>query len=55
MERMPWRHRDAIPVTARVVWERDGEEWVDGLALRWDSDHVYVEIPYEVRLATNGA
>ena len=25
-----------IPVRARIVWERDGEEWVSGNALRLD-------------------
>ena len=26
---------DGIAVRVRVVWERDGEEWVDGTATRW--------------------
>lgn len=38
-----FRRRDPIPVRVRVVWERDGEEYVRGLALRWDANHVYVE------------
>jgi hypothetical protein len=33
-----------IPVTARVVWERDGEEWIDGTAIRWDQRHVLVRL-----------
>lgn len=44
----------AIPVRARIVWERDGEQYLDGLAKRWDAEHVYVEI-VDVRLRTNGA
>lgn len=28
--------RRPIPVRARIVWENDGEEWVDGDALRLD-------------------
>ncbi len=43
----------AIPVRARIVWERDGEEYRDGLAKRWDGEHVYVEI-IDVRLRSNG-
>ncbi|TDE12638.1 hypothetical protein [Jiangella asiatica] len=33
-----------IPVRARVVWETDGEEYLSGLAVRWDRDHVYVRL-----------
>jgi hypothetical protein len=29
---------------ARVVWERDGEEWVPGVAIRWDRQHVLVRL-----------
>jgi hypothetical protein len=29
---------------ARVLWERDGEEWVPGTAIRWDRDHVLVRV-----------
>ena len=31
------RNRERIPVQARLVWENDGEEWVNGLALRLDT------------------
>lgn len=33
-----------IAVRARVQWERDGEEYLFGVATRWDTDHVYVQI-----------
>jgi hypothetical protein len=26
------------------VWERDGDEWVPGTAIRWDRDHVLVRL-----------
>jgi hypothetical protein len=45
--------REAIPVRVRVVWERDGEEWVDGLACRWTRERVYVELR-DVRSMTLG-
>ncbi|MCT1448798.1 hypothetical protein M3G43_16210 [Brevibacterium casei] len=31
-----WPMRRRIPARARIVWEKDGEEWVDGNALRRD-------------------
>lgn len=30
--------RNRVPVRARIVWERDGEQWVTGHALRLDTD-----------------
>jgi hypothetical protein len=27
--------RNPIPVRVRVVWEHDGEEWINGAATRW--------------------
>ena len=33
-----------IEVVARIEWERDGEEWVPGTAIRWDRNHVLVRI-----------
>lgn len=32
-----------IPVTSRLVWERDGEERVDSYAERWTSELVRIE------------
>lgn len=52
--RMPRHDLDGIPVRVRVVWERDGEEWIDGVARRWDAEHVYVECLDERRLSGNG-
>jgi hypothetical protein len=45
--------RHPIPVRARVVWERDGEEWVDGDATRWTDRVVFVELD-DPRHATFG-
>jgi hypothetical protein len=33
-----------IPVVARVVWATDGEQWVEGLAIRWTRSLVLVEL-----------
>jgi hypothetical protein len=46
-------HRDPIPVRVRVVWKRDGEEWIDGEATRWTDRIVFVEF-WDRRLATIG-
>lgn len=45
---LPARDRPArkrVPVRARIMWERDGEEWIDGHALRLDENGpaIYVE------------
>lgn len=34
----------AVRVRVRVVWERDGEQYLAGNAIRWDADHVYVRL-----------
>ncbi|NED96431.1 hypothetical protein G1H11_14065 [Phytoactinopolyspora alkaliphila] len=48
-------HHPGVPVRARVIWERDGVEYVEGVARRWDAKHVYVEILRSGgRLNTNG-
>lgn len=37
-----FRNRDdPRPVHARVVFDRDGETWLEGRALRWDDTHVW--------------
>ncbi|NHC21852.1 hypothetical protein G6553_01515 [Nocardioides sp. IC4_145] len=33
------------PVRARVVFERDGEAYLDGLAQRWTRPHAFIVIP----------
>jgi hypothetical protein len=43
-----------IPVRVRIVWDLDGEEYLDGVARRWDDGHVYVEINDQTRLQGNG-
>lgn len=38
--------RPRVPVRARIIWERDGVEWVDGQALRRDpvDGAIFVEV-----------
>jgi hypothetical protein len=45
--------RRRIPVVGRVVWERAGEERLDGYAMRWSGRSVFVT-PRGVR-CRNGA
>ena len=33
-----------IAVRVRVDWQRDGTEWLDGLAVRWTSGAVMVQL-----------
>ena len=35
---------DPVRGEARIVWERDGEEWVPATAIRWDRQRVLVRI-----------
>ena len=35
---------EPIPVTARLVWADDGEEWVESRAMRWRGRHVFVAL-----------
>lgn len=47
--------RKKIPVRARVVWERDGEEWLDGNALRLDPGiAIFVELSGQPRCKFTG-
>lgn len=39
-----WRHDKSITVRVRIVWDRDGEEYVEGVATLWDANHIYVEV-----------
>jgi hypothetical protein len=34
-----------VPITARVVWEDDGEEHIDTVALGWTGEHAYIRLP----------
>lgn len=36
--------RSPVPVTARIVWEADAEEWVVGSATRWLRPVVFVQL-----------
>ncbi|MBI9114879.1 hypothetical protein [Sanguibacter suaedae] len=39
--------RDAqppIPARARVVWEHDGQEILDALAIGWTSRHIWIQL-----------
>lgn len=38
------QNREPIDVRVRLVWERDGEEWVDTVALEWTRELVRVRI-----------
>jgi hypothetical protein len=46
----PWsnavvhRLRVPMPVTVRLVWERDGVEYLDTVATQWGGLHVLVDI-----------
>ncbi|TSD68150.1 hypothetical protein [Aeromicrobium piscarium] len=45
--------RDTIPVRVRVIFERDGETWLDGEADRWHGQHVHVAVS-DPRLQISG-
>ena len=47
-------HHPGNPVRVRIIWELDGEEFVEGTATRWDADHVYVQLRDTARLQGNG-
>ena len=47
-------HHPGIPVRVRIVWEEDGEEFVEGTVTRWDAGHVYVQLKNTKRLPGNG-
>lgn len=36
-----------IPVRARIVWEGDGEQWIEGKAGRWTRNAVFVALDDE--------
>lgn len=46
-------HSPGLPVTARIVWAEDAEQYVEAKATRWDSGHIYVEFR-DPRLDTAG-
>jgi hypothetical protein len=34
-----------VPVVVRIVWEDDGEEQIETVALGWTGQHVYIRLP----------
>jgi hypothetical protein len=34
-----------VPITARIVWEDDGEEFIETVAAGWSGQNVYVRLP----------
>jgi hypothetical protein len=40
------RHRlePPVPITARILWDRDGEEWIETVALGWTGREVYLRM-----------
>jgi hypothetical protein len=34
-----------VPVVARIVWEDDGEEFIETIAAGWSGQLVYVRMP----------
>ncbi|MGH3484336.1 MAG: hypothetical protein ACRDPQ_14010 [Nocardioidaceae bacterium] len=36
--------RDWIPVTARIEFQHDGTQWLDGDAIAWTSHSVHVQL-----------
>ena len=34
-----------VPVVVRIVWEHDGEERVETVALGWTGQHAYIRLP----------
>jgi hypothetical protein len=34
-----------VPIVARIVWEDDGEEYIETVAAGWSGQNVYVRLP----------
>jgi hypothetical protein len=34
-----------VPVVVRIVWEHDGEEHIETVALGWTGQHAYIRLP----------
>jgi hypothetical protein len=34
-----------VPVVVRIVWEHDGEERIDTVALGWTDKNAYIRLP----------
>ena len=37
--------RQPVPVVVRIVWEHNGEEHIETMALGWTSQHAYIRLP----------
>ncbi|WP_166354915.1 hypothetical protein [Phytoactinopolyspora limicola] len=37
-------HDPGLAVRVRLVWEHDGETFIEGWAIKWDASHVYVAV-----------
>ena len=43
---MPWHtFGQPVPVVARIVWEHDGEEHIETVALGWIGQHAHIRRP----------
>ena len=34
-----------VPVVIRIMWEHDGEEHIETVALGWTGQHAYIRLP----------
>lgn len=48
------QHDCNVPVRARIVWERDGEEFLDTIAYAWGPHDVVLVEVLDERRRTNG-
>ena len=37
--------RQPVPVLVRILWEHDGEEHIETVALGWTGQHAYIRLP----------
>jgi hypothetical protein len=37
--------KEPVPITARIVWADDGEEFIETVAAGWSGQNVYVRLP----------
>jgi hypothetical protein len=37
--------RQPVPVVVRIVWEHDGEEHIETVALGWTGQRAYIRLP----------
>jgi hypothetical protein len=52
--RMPEHTLDPpVPIVARIMWEEDGEEYIDTVAAGWGGRLIYVRVPDRRYLLTS--